>query len=151
MYLLQTNNQQPLPDMNRDRQAKTRGRNLRLSAQSALSVFYFLLPATAGSFGMTGCLAIQAILTHKPEYALRHSEDARVGRLYSLAVEWIAGCLAILHSYFLWAVRTGAAVPSCILSVLCVYPMKSDYYFIGDFSVTSVVTLRQAQGSGCTW
>ena len=22
------------------------------------------------------------ILTHKPEYALRHSEDARVGRLY---------------------------------------------------------------------
>ena len=58
-------------------------KNLRLSAQSALSVFYFLLPATAGSFGMTGCLAIQAILTHKPEYALRHSEDARVGRLYS--------------------------------------------------------------------
>ena len=30
--------------------AKTRGRNLRLSAQSASSVFYFLLAALAGSF-----------------------------------------------------------------------------------------------------
>ena len=46
---------------------------------------------------MTEYLAIQPILTNKPEYALRHSEDARVGRLYSLAVEQIARYLTILQ------------------------------------------------------
>ena len=42
--------------------AKTRGRNLLLSAQSASSEFYFLLPATAGSFGMTGMFYHSAFL-----------------------------------------------------------------------------------------